>query len=178
MLSHIKELLRGLKKLNILIMREFHHISQKYGRNLTYYAFAFVFIYFGLQKPLPILSPVDGNIALFGYKLGLTHLGLSSSFLIYFVGFYEIFIGLLFLFRMIKQVFWFFLIHQVVSLLSLLILYKNAFQPPWITLLSLDIPVFLNSWSAFVMKNLIFIACFMLIFNEEIRKTGFKDPRN
>jgi hypothetical protein len=161
-LDLFRKLLEELENYNNRAMDWFYLISRKQGVNIAYLSFAFVFIYFGLQKPLPVVSPVDTNISLLAYNIGV-----SSSFAIYFVGLYEIFLGFLFLFRLIKYAFWFFLAHQIVAFSTLLLLSKNAFQPPWITFLGLEMPWLLNGYSAFVLKNLVFVACFMLLFSAE-----------
>jgi hypothetical protein len=157
-----REIIEKLNKYNEQAMNWFYLVTQKHGINVVYLSFAFIFIYFGLQKPLPVVSPVDTNISLLAYRVGV-----PSGFAIYFVGLYEIFLGFLFLFRLIKYAFWFFVAHQLVAFSTLLLLSKNAFQPPWITFLGLEIPWLLNSYSAFVLKNLIFIGCFMLLFSAE-----------
>lgn len=165
----IRELIEGLRQFNEKVMDRAYLIAERYGADTAYLAFAFVFIYFGLQKPLPVVTPVDSNISLLAYRIGV-----PTSAAIYFVGFYEIFLGLLFLFRLIRRAFWLFLAHQAVTLMSLILLSKNAFQPPWITFIGQEIPLFLNGYSAFVLKNLVFIACFLLLFRSEYRYDGQK----
>lgn len=162
--SKLENVKKFSEQLNEKFLEGLEHLSEKHAVNFAYASFAFIFIYYGLQKPLPLISPVDTNIAILGQ-----YLGVQTQSLIYFVGFYEIFLGFLFLFKVIRYLPIFFLAHQVTTFASLLALGKNAFNPPWMVLFNHDIPVILNSYSAFVLKNLIFIACFMFLFREETK---------
>lgn len=156
----------------------------RWAVNFTYLAFAFVFFYFGLQKPLPFISPVRTPVSLFAGELSRllsfvfrTEVVISTTLAIYFVGAYEMFLGLLFLFKQIRLAFWFFFIHQIVGFLSLVLIWDSVFQPPWLTVLGVDIPYILGSFSAFVLKNVVFIGAFMLLASKELGDDGNKSAR-
>jgi uncharacterized membrane protein YkgB len=121
-------------------------------------AFAFVFFYFGLQKPAPTHTPVYEPVVLFTAEFGI-----SGQSALLFIGTYEMSLGLLILFNRIRVAFWMFLAHQAVTILSLVIIPYVAFQPPWLTVFGLDIPWALGGYSAFVLKNLVFVAAFLLL---------------
>jgi hypothetical protein len=147
----------------------------KWAVNFTYLAFAFVFFYFGLQKPLPVISPVRTPVSIFASELsGLlsfvfrTEIVISTTLAIYFIGAYEMFLGLLFLFKQIRVAFWFFFAHQAVTFFALVLIWDSVFQPPWLTVAGIDFPYILGSFSAFVLKNVIFVGAFMLLASKEL----------
>lgn len=144
-------------------------VCRPYGIAFTYYAFAFVFFYFGLQKPLPVESPVRDSIGIFVGALGIP---LHPA--VIFIGMYEMILGAAFLFRKLRLAFILFIPHQIVTLLVLVTVPFAVFQPPWLTVAGLEIPWILDSFSAFILKNLVFIGAFMLLAALEI-ETG-DDP--
>ena len=156
------ESLDYLNNLNSEFLESFQNFSDNNMRNLLFYGFAFIFIYFGVQKPLPVTSPPENYLSLMASQAGI-----SSSLVINFVGFYEIFLGLLFVSKRIKLIFWPFMMHQIVTFLVLIMLPYSVFQPPWISFLGITFPVFLGSFSAFILKNLIFVVGFLLLFSRE-----------
>lgn len=121
-------------------------------------AFAFVFFYFGLQKPAPNHTPVFVPVTLFTAEFGI-----DGQTALLFIGAYEMALGLLILFNRIRVAFWMFLAHQAVGFLSLVLIPYAVFQPPWLTVFGVDIPWALGGYSAFVLKNLVFVAAFLLL---------------
>lgn len=154
-------------------------VFTRWAVTYTYTAFAFVFIYFGLQKPAPVDSPVRTPVAVFVQdvsihlsRLPLIDVQISPDTALIFIGCYEIFMGLLFLFQLIRIVFWVFLAHQAVGFISILLTWDTVFQPPWLSFLGLDVPWALGSFSAFVLKNVIFVGAFMFLASVELRTTA------
>lgn len=150
-------------------------IFDRFAVTYTYCAFAFVFFYFGLQKPAPVDTPVRTPVAVFVQKvseilstLPLVEVQIPAKTALVFIGTYEMFMGLLFLFQLIRVVFWFFIAHQTVGFLSIILTWDTVFQPPWITVLGFDIPWALGGFSAFVLKNVLFVAAFMFLASHEL----------
>lgn len=135
----------------------------KYNTSIAYFSFAFVFIYFGLQKPLPIISPVYEPLGLIASKLSL-----PTDHFVNFVGIYEISMGIMFLFRKLETAFWMFIPHQITTLLVLGLIPLYAFQEPWLVIQGVKFPMILDSFSAFALKNLIFIGGFLLLAEKEL----------
>ena len=151
----------GLKELDRRYERLLSSVASKlkpHSVNILYLSFAFVFIYFGIQKPLPIYSPVANQLY---YIAGF--LSVSPSLLVDFVGFYEIIMGILFLFRAFKPAALMFVPHQIITFLSLTLMPYSVFQPPWINVAYISLPVLLGRFSAFVFKNVVFVAAFLLL---------------
>lgn len=140
-------------------------LFRKYAVAAMYLSYGFVFFFFGLQKPAPVVSPPKYPISSFISELGL---GLPIKYVILFIGIYEMTLGLLFLFKKLRAAFWMFLPHQLIAFTVLATIPFEIFQPPWIELGLLKFPWLLDSFSAFVMKNLIFVAGFMLLYKVEM----------
>ena len=135
-----------------------------YGVAATYYAFAFVFVYFGLQKLIPgNVAPVTGSIALFVGAFGIP-VAIAGPF----IGLYEVTLGTLFLTRRLRSAFFLFFGHQLVALLPLVVIPYHSFQPPWIVLGGLALPWSLDWFAAFILKNLVFVGAFMLLASREL----------
>jgi uncharacterized membrane protein YphA (DoxX/SURF4 family) len=137
----------------------------KHNSAIAYFSFAFVFIYFGLQKPLPTISPVYEPLGLIASRLSL-----PTDLWVNFVGIYEIAMGTMFLFRKIRLAFWMFVPHQTITLIVLLIIPFYAFQEPYLIVQGIRLPMILDSFGAFVLKNLIFIGGFLLLAEKELGK--------
>lgn len=135
----------------------------EYGVAFTYYAFGFVFLYFGLQKPAPVASPIRAPVEAFVGTAGIP-IGIASPF----IGWYEIVLGTLFLFRRLRLAFFVFLAHQAVAFLPLVVIPYVAFQPPWLDALGMDLPWALDWFSAFILKNTVFVGAFMLLASREL----------
>lgn len=150
-------------------------LSESQVTSYVYLAFAFVFFYFGLQKPLPVISPVRTPISIYITELsGIlssllgTEVVITTSLAIYFIGAYEMFLGLLFLFRQIRLAFFFYVPHQIFGFLSLVLIWDSVFQPPWLTVAGTEIPYILGGFSAFVLKNVIFVGAFAFLLKREL----------
>lgn len=153
-------------------------LFDRWAITYTYTAFAFVFFYFGIQKPAPVDTPVRTPVAVFVHdlsvrlsRLPLVDVQIAPDTALIFIGAYEMFMGLLFLFQLIRIVFWFFLIHQAVGFLSLILTWDTVFQPPWLSVFGMDVPWALGAYSAFVLKNLVFIGAFMFLASRELGST-------
>lgn len=134
-----------------------------YGTSLLYYAFGFIFFYFGLQKPAPVQSPVFVEVSLF-----VGEFGLPSEPTLVFIGLYEMFLGVLFFLKRIRIVFWLFFLHQFVGFLTLVTIPYVIFQPPWVTVLGVDIPWAVGGFSAFVLKNVVWVGAFVVLASVEL----------
>jgi hypothetical protein len=137
-----------------------------YGTSLLYYAFGFIFFYFGLQKPAPVQSPVFVEVSLF-----VGEFGLPSEPTLVFIGLYEMFLGVLFFLKRIRIVFWLFFLHQFVGFLTLVTIPYVIFQPPWVTVLGVDIPWAVGGFSAFVLKNVVWVGAFVVLASVELGNT-------
>lgn len=146
-----------------MIIQGIANRSSRFGSSLLFYSFAIIFIYFGIQKPLPIVSPPEPYINYLA-----TQAGFSPNLIVNLVGFYEIFLGLIFLAKRIKLAFWPFLVHQLTTFLVLFLIPFSVFTPPWIVIHGIEIPIFLGSFSAFIFKNLVFITGFLLLLSIEL----------
>lgn len=131
--------------------------------DVTYLAFAFVFFYFGLQKPMPVTSPVAGDVHAF-----VSALGLPAAAAPVFIGYYEMTLGVLFFLRRLRLAFFVFLAHQATTLLVLVVVPEVAFQPPYLHVLGLRIPWAFDWMAAYVLKNLVFVGAFMLLASAEL----------
>lgn len=143
---------------------------ERHAVGVTYLAFAFVFFYFGLQKPAPVTTPVREAVHAFVSALGIP-IALASPF----IGYYEMTLGLLFLFRRLRLALVLFFAHQLTTLLVLVVVPYEVFQPPWIHVLGVQIPWALDWMSAYVLKNLVFVGGFMLLVRAELGSDGAAD---
>lgn len=140
------------------------YLARECGMIFTRLAFAFVFLYFGAQKPLvPGASPVREPVTAFLTALGVP-LVVAIEYGGLFIGLYEMTVGVLFLFNKIRAAALLFIIHQLTTLVSLLVIPYVAFREPWFSLFGVQTPYALDWFSAYVLKNLIFIGAFMLLF--------------
>lgn len=139
------------------------NVFRPYGVTVLYVTFGLIFFYFGMQKPSPATSPVRVPLTDF-----FAVVGIPVDPGMYFIGTYEMFLGLLFLFKQLRAAFWLFLPHQLVTFLSLAIIPFVAFQPPFLTLFGVDVPVATTGYGEFVLKNVVFVAGFMLLAAVEL----------
>jgi hypothetical protein len=140
-----------------------------YTVDLLYYSFAFVFFYFGIQKPAPVVSPPRFPVS---SALAETGIPLALGTVILIIGIYEVALAALFFFKKIKLAFWPFLIHQATGFAVLVIIPFEVFQPPWIELGAVTFPWYLGGFSAFVFKNVIFISAFLMLYYVEMERAG------
>jgi len=129
---------------------------------LLYLSLGAVFFYFGLQKPLPVSSPVAGELTYLAHTIGV-----APYAVINFVGLYEMTLGILFFLRAFRPAFALFVVHQTVTFLSLIVLAYSAFQPPWMNVFGFQVPWVLAGYGAFVGKNLVFVAAVLLLLTLE-----------
>ncbi|WP_435365291.1 hypothetical protein [Haloarchaeobius sp. DYHT-AS-18] len=124
-----------------------------------------MFFYFGLQKPAPVFTPVRVPLAEYFGTLGIP---LGAAIL--FIGLYEMTMGVLFMLKRIRVLFWMFFAHQAIAFSTLIVIPKVAFQPPWLTIpvLGADLPWALAGFSAFVLKNVIFVGGFLVLASVEL----------
>ena len=152
------------------------NVFRPHGVTALYWGFAFVFFYFGFQKPAPVYSPVRLPLSEF-----FPHFGVPLAAGMLFIGAYEMFLGLLFLFRQTRVAFWLFLPHQAVTFLTLAVVPFVAFQPPWVSVAGVSFPWALTGFGAFVVKNVVFVAGFALLVSVELGDRdsgqGGGDPR-
>lgn len=156
----------------------FATIATEYGNAFTRLAFAFVFLYFGAQKPfVPGASPVRDPVTAFLTAVGIP-LVVAMEYGGLFIGLYEMTVGVLFLFNKIRTAGVLFIVHQLTTLVSLLAIPYIAFREPWFSLVGIQIPYALDWFSAYVLINLIFIGAFMLLFaNDHAEKTAEHESR-
>jgi hypothetical protein len=128
----------------------------------TYAAFAGIFIFYGFQKLTPWPSPVYNELTILA-----NFLGVENTLLILVVGLYEIVLGFLFLMKLFNSVALLFIPHQIVGFANLLLFSENYFTPPWVEIGVISVPLGIGSFSAFVLKNLIFISSFLFLLNYE-----------
>jgi len=157
--AHRRLVVRVYTEQNYLIENYF----RPHGVGVLYASYGFIWFYFGLQKPAPVYSPVRHPLSEF-----FPHLGIPLEAGMVFIGAFEMFLGLLFVFREIRIAFWLFLGHQAVTLVTLAVIPFVAFQPPYITVLGNRIPWALTGYGAFVIKNVVFIAGFTLLAGIEL----------
>lgn len=134
-----------------------------YGITILYWSYGFVWFYFGFQKPAPAISPVRNPLADF-----LPYFAIPLAAGMAFIGMYEMFLGILFIYREIRIAFWLFFAHQATTFFTLLVIPFVAFQPPWISLLGVRFPWALTGYGAFVVKNIVFVAGFSLLASIEL----------
>ena len=170
--EHVSTLASRLNRFQDVIIAR---IFEKWAVDFTYLAFAFVFFYFGIQKPAPVDSPVRVPVSVFVDDLSSllsvlvqTQVQIPLEWAMVFIGAYEMFLGLLFLFRRIRVAFWLFFLHQAVGFIAIFWAYDVVFQPPWLSIGGLDIPWALGGFSAFVLKNVVFIGAFMFLASAEL----------
>jgi len=150
---------RGHAAQNHLVANYF----RPHGVTITYWSYGFIWFYFGLQKPAAVYSPVRNPLADF-----LPEFAIPVAAGMAFIGTYEMFLGLLFFFRDIRAAFPFFIAHQAVTFLTLVVIPFVAFQPPWIPLFGVSVPWALTGFGAFVVKNVVFVAGFVLLASVEL----------
>lgn len=153
----------ALQKFNSLQDYIINRYFRRFSVTAMYWSFAFIFIYFGLQKPAPVTSPPQVPIS-----AAVSKIGIPVQPTLLFIGTYEIFLGVLFFFKQIRVVFWLFFAHQITTFLTLFMIPYVVFQPPWITMAGVEIPWALGEFSAFVLKNAVFVTGFMLLASIEL----------
>jgi len=149
-----------------------------HGARVAFLAYAFVFFYYGLLKVIPgFTTPVKGEVDAFVHGLGVPELvgalGITYTVVpvMYFVGVYEVTLGLLFAFRKIRAAFVLFFTHQLTTLLSLVVATEAYFQEPF---LFGTVPWLFDTFAAYVLKNVVFLGGFVVLAALEL---GDEAPR-
>lgn len=149
---------------------EFVSFADNRGVDIAFAAYAIVFIWFGGVKLFPHLrTPVYTPVGTFAEAVGLPEilaiLGLTYNLkaLLMVIGVYETLLGVLFATRKLRWATPFFFIHQGIAFLALVVAPTAFFSPPFLELGWIVIPWMQGSFSAYVLKNLIFIGGFLLL---------------
>jgi len=134
---------------------------------LVYYSFAFVFFYFGLQKLIPGSAPVGPDVRAFVSAIGLP---VQTSWYSYFIGTYEMILGIFFYFKQVKKAALLFIPHQITVFLPLIFVTDITFVRPYLKLGNFLLPWNLDYFGAFILKNLVFASAFLKILKEDYWK--------
>lgn len=143
----------------------------RYGYTYARLAFAFVFVLFGAQKPIvPGSSPVGYDVSLFASRVGLEALPGPITWVLLFIGCYEMGLGLLILLDRIRLAVPFFFAHQLTTLVAPFVVADTAFRAPYLELGWITIPYAFDWFAAFALKNVLFVAAFCFVFTEHRRR--------
>lgn len=143
----------------------FEGVAREYAYPATRLSLGFVFVWYGAQKPfIPGSSPVHRPVAHFAEALGLGVLPGPTGLLLHAVGVFEVIVGTLFLFDFIRTVTPLFLLHQATTLVAPFVVTEYAFREPYLEIGPVVIPVAVDWFSAFALKNLVFVAAFLYLF--------------
>ena len=143
-----------------------------YSITLTYWSFAFVFLYLGVQKVHPHRSTADVQLAIIGGLIGVPYVHFVA-----FIGLWQMAIGVGFLLRRLRFAGMLFVLYQVFAFGSLVVLRHVVFQPPYIPIFSLELPWALGVYAAFILKNLVFAGVFFVLAAHEYGEAGSGDVR-
>jgi len=154
-MTRVSTLRDRLREYDERFTRRLAALARAYGASATRYAFAFVFLTFGVQKFLvPGPSPVDEPIMAIADASRITTIvpvGLTPAF----VGIYEVILGLCFLRNRLGVATILFVPHHLITFLTLAVVPSLAFAPP--------IPFAYDTFGAFVLKNVVFVGAFLLL---------------
>lgn len=145
--------------------RRFESFCRRYALTATRLSLGIVFVWYGAQKPfIPGSSPVHRPVAHFAEALGLGVLPGPTGLLLHFVGLFEVIIGTLILFNFIRTAAPLFLVHQVTTLVAPFVVVQYAFREPFLNIGPVVVPIAVDWFSAFALKNLVFVAAFMFLY--------------
>lgn len=145
--------------------RRFESTCRQHAYPATRLALGIVFVWYGAQKPfLPGSSPVHRPVAVFAETLGLGVLPGPTGLLLHFVGLFEVTVGTLILFDFLRTALPLFLFHQATTLVAPFVVMQYAFREPYVTLGPVVLPVAVDWFGAFALKNLVFVAAFMFLY--------------
>lgn len=145
--------------------RWFASVCGEYAADATRLSLGIVFVWYGAQKPfIPGSSPVHRPVAHFAEALGLGGLPGPTGLLLHFVGLFEVTVGTLVLFGFLRTALPLFLLHQATTLLAPFVVMQYAFREPYVEVGPLVLPVAVDWFSAFALKNLVFVAAFMFLY--------------
>ncbi|SIS01794.1 hypothetical protein SAMN05421752_107184 [Natronorubrum thiooxidans] len=129
--------------------------AQAHAAPVTRFAFAFVFLTFGIQKfAVPGPSPVDEPIMAVA-EVGRFTTVAPASMAPIAVGIYEVVLGVCFLRNRLGMATLLFVPHHLITFLTLAIVPSIAFAPP--------VPFAYDTFGAFVLKNVVFVGAFLLL---------------
>lgn len=128
------------------------------------YSLAFIFFFYGLQKVAPGATPVFQPIEQLLLQLPISP---ETATVINIIGTYELLVGLLLGFGFLRIAFFPFLIHQVTTQAVIIVFYDVYFVQPYLDLHFIEVPWLIGSFAAFAMKNIVFIAAFILLCSHE-----------
>lgn len=151
----------------------FDSVGRRYGYQAIRASLGIIFVWYGAQKPfVPGRSPVHRPVAAFADALHLGILPGPTGLLLHLVGLIEVVIGVLILFDFIRTVTPLFLAHQATSLVAPFVVVEYAFREPYLELGPIVVPVAVDWFSAFALKNLVFVAAFMVLFHHHYEREG------
>ncbi len=154
-MTRVGTLRARLREYDDRFTRRLATLARAYGASATRYAFAFVFLTFGVQKFLvPGPSPVDEPIMAVADASQVTTV-VPVALTPAFVGIYEVILGLCFLRNRLGVATVLFVPHHLVTFLTLAVVPSLAFAPP--------IPFAYDTFGAFVLKNVVFVGAFLLL---------------
>ncbi len=147
--------------------RWFESRSRRYAAPATRLSLGIVFIWYGAQKPfIPGSSPVHRPVAHFAEALGLGVLPGPTGLVLHVVGLFEVTVGTLILFNFLRTAMPLFLLHQATTLVAPFVVVQYAFREPYVEVGPVVLPVAVDWFSAFALKNLVFVAAFMFLYVE------------
>lgn len=153
--------------------RWFETVCRRHAYLATRLSLGLVFVWFGAQKPfVPGSSPVHRPVAAFAQALGLGALPGPTGILLHLVGLFEVSLGTLILFDFLRTATPLFLVHQATTLVAPFVVLSDAFREPYVELGPVVLPVAVDWFSAFAMKNLVFVAAFMFLYANHEPSTG------
>lgn len=156
-------------------------IARQYSYPATRLSLGVVFVWYGAQKPfIPGSSPVHRPVAHFAEVLGLGVLPGPTGLLLHAVGLIEVIVGTLFLFDFIRTVTPLFLLHQATTLVAPFVVMEYAFREPYVEIGPIVLPIAVDWFSAFALKNLVFVAAFLYLFmdhRERDSPSSAEEPR-
>ncbi|MFB6196007.1 MAG: DoxX family membrane protein [Haloplanus sp.] len=156
----------------------FERMSRRYAYAAMRLSLGVVFVWYGAQKPfIPGSSPVHRPVARFAEALGLGVLPGPTGLLLHAVGLIEVIVGTLLLFDFIRTVMPLFLLHQATTLVAPFVVMRYAFREPYVDIGPVLLPVAVDWFSAFALKNLVFVAAFMHLYvNHGERNPATSEP--
>lgn len=157
--------------------RRFAAICREYAYLAIRVSLGIVFIWYGAQKPfIPGRSPIHRPVAMFAETLGLGILPGPTGLLLHFVGLFEVVVGTLILFDFVRTATPLFLLHQAITLVAPFVVLQYAFRAPYLEIGPVVIPIAVDWFSAFALKNLVFVAAFMFLFARHRDRSTHTSP--
>lgn len=140
----------------------------EYGTRIAFFAYAFVFGYYGFLKVQAfftgLATPVRGEVGHLVAILGLPEVGITLTMVMVFIGLYEMSLGVTFALKKIRLALPLFLSHQAVTLVTLVIARVYYFQEPFL----FGVPWLFDAFAAYILKNTIFVGGFLVLAAVEL----------